>query len=261
MSTELLSVPLASDLDVTHKLGVTWQHPDTRSIQPVGLLTCNTSGWEFAYLRVTSEVTDFQPFLGFPDLEQRYSSRALFPLFAQRVMRPSRPDYARYLRSLALGDAASAWSILARSQGARVGDTIRVFPEPEVDDSGRTRSTFFANGIRHRLRNDSAVGPTLDALTPGTELTLVDEPDNPVNPLAIQLTERGGVALGWVPDVLLDYVRTVRAVAEPTVTVVAVNGPDVPPGFRLLVTLAGTAPAGYRAFSGPRWETATPAPC
>lgn len=260
MRTEVLSVPLASDLAVTHELAVTWQHPDTRSIQPVGLLTCSTSGYEFSYLRVASEVTDFQPFLGFPDLELPYTSDTLFPLFAQRVMRPSRPDYARYLRSLALADDASAWAILARSQGARVGDTIRAFPEPEVDHSGRTRSTFFANGIPHRLRDDSAVGPTLDALAPGTELTLVDEPDNPVNPLAIQLTERDGVALAWVPDVLLDYVHTVRAVAEPIVTVVAVNGPDVPPGFRLLVTLVGTAPAGYRAFSGPRWEIATPKP-
>ncbi len=159
MSSELLSVPVTSDLDVTHQLAVTWQHPDTLSIQPVGLLTCSTSGYEFSYLRVASEVTDFQPFLGFPDLESRYTSDTLFPLFAQRVMRPSRPDYAPYLHSLALDDTATAWSILARSQGARVGDNIRVLPEPEVDDAGRTRSTFFANGIRHRLRHDSALGP------------------------------------------------------------------------------------------------------
>lgn len=258
MSTELLSAPVVSGLDVNHKLAVTWQHPDTRSIQPVGLLTCSTSGYQFSYLRDAATVTDFQPFLGFPDLDRRYTSDVLFPLFAQRIMRPSRRDYPHYLRSLALDDAAGAWSILSRSQGARVGDTIRVFPEPEVDSAGRTLTTFFVNGLRHRL-DDPVVGRCLDALTPGTALSLRDEPENPVNPRAVLVTEREDVALAWVPDVLLDYAHTVRKVSEPTVTVVTVNGPDVPVGFRLLVTLEGRVPTGYRPFSGPRWEPAVAA--
>lgn len=115
---------------IMFQLAVTWRHPDTRSIELVGLLTGNTRGWEFAYLRAASEVTDFQPFLGFADLERRYTSDTLFPLFAQRIMRPSRPDHARYLRFMALDDDASAWSILARSQGVRVPAGYRAFSGP-----------------------------------------------------------------------------------------------------------------------------------
>jgi hypothetical protein len=52
-------------------------------------------------------VAGFQPFLGLPDLERQYEPAALFPLFEQRVMRRSRPDFNRYRQALRLGADAS----------------------------------------------------------------------------------------------------------------------------------------------------------
>jgi hypothetical protein len=257
MTTELLSVHSTHELEVTHRLVVTWQHPESRSIQPVGVLTCSTEGFAFSYLDAARRVPDFRPFLGFAEMDRRYESATLFPFFAQRVMRPSRPDYSAYLRSLALSDDADAWSILARSQGARVGDTTRVFPEPEVTGSGRTRHTFFVNGVRHALGEVPAAEPALSALSPGAAVLLRDQPTNPINPGAVQVVSNAGVALGWVPDVLLDYVSAVRSAGTPTVEVTTVNGADVPAGFRLLLTLEGQVPDGYEFFSGPRWTLAS----
>lgn len=257
MTTELLSVHSLTGVEVTHRLVVTWQHPESRSIQPVGVLSCDTESFAFSYLAAARHVPDFQPFLGFGDVDRRYESPTLFPFFAQRVMRPSRPDYGPYLHSLALAADADSWQILARSQGARVGDTTRVFPEPEVTDSGRTRHTFFVNGVRHALRDDPAAERSLSALRVGADVQLHDQPDNPINQLAIQVATSEAVVLGWVPDVLLDYVAIAREVCEPSVTVTMVNGMDVPSGFRLLVTLEGRVPDGYEFFSGNRWELAS----
>ena len=236
------------------RLVVTWQHPVNRRIEPVGMLSCGAAGFRFWYLRRASEVDGFQPFLGFPDLSNEYSSEQLFPLFAQRVMSTKRADYSRYLQSLLLSDAATEWEILARSQGQREGDGIRVFLEPEVASDGQTATTFFVHGVRHRLQDDpSAVEGALDRLAPGQSLRLVDEPDNPVDRRALLVSEDDGVALGWVPSVLLDYVHAVRAHGEPRLVVDHVNGRDVPPGYRLLVTLSGQVEPGLRPFSGEGW--------
>lgn len=237
------------------RLAVTWQHPVNRRHEPVGLLVCDDGGFQFHYLRRADLVEGFQPFLGFDDLDKTYRSRRLFPLFAQRVMSPSRPDFPRYLQSLFLPPSATAWEILGRSQGQREGDGIRVFVEPAVDDSGLTEATLLVHGVRHRLRADPSVEQALRTLVPGEELRLVDEPDNPADPQAVLVSHRSGVALGWVPSVLLPYVHTV---SDPQVRVVRRNGPDVPPGYRLVVRVEGRVSPGYRAFDGPVWAPHLP---
>lgn len=221
------------------------------------MLTCSDASYVFSYLRSASDVEGFQPFIGFPDLGQRYEAPTLFPLFAQRVMRSSRPDFERYREALRLEPGASDWSILGRSQGQREGDGIRVFPEPEVDQHGRTTSTFFVSGLRHRMQQDPQVEQALAALTPGGRLVLVDEPTNPEDAQAVLVAEHPGVALAWIPSVLLPYVRTVRSSAPPTLTVAGTNGRDVPPSYRLLVKLDGTVPEGYRPFDGRDWSLAS----
>lgn len=237
------------------RLAVAWQHPVTRAMAPVGVLTVASGGFSFAYLRSAVHVAGFQPFLGFPDWDRRYVSDRLFPLFAQRVMRTSRPDYQRYLQSLRLAADASDWAILGRSQGHREGDGIRLFPEPVVQPDGSTQSTFFANGLRHRLVEDSQVGAALGRLEPGADLHLVPEPDNPVDQRALLVATASGVALAWVPSVLLDYVHSLRAAGTAALRLEAVNGDDTPPGYRLLVTASGRMATGAAPFFGDAWET------
>ena len=113
---------------VARRLVVAWQHPEERSIQPVGLLTWDGIGFKFAYIRNVLSVRDFRPLLGFEDLYRSYYSEDLFPLFAQRAMDPRRPDYQRYVQTLGLEGDPSPWEQIARSQGRREGDTIQLFP-------------------------------------------------------------------------------------------------------------------------------------
>jgi hypothetical protein len=239
------------------RLAVTWQHPLTGRTTAVGLLTHVDSIYRFCYFRSAGAVAGFQPFLGFPDLERRYEATALFPLFAQRVMRRSRPDFDRYLHALRLEVDASEWSILGRSQGQREGDGIGVFPEPDVDKAGVTTSTFFVNGLGARMREVPRVKPALVRLAGGDRLRLLDERANAEGARALLVVERMGVALAWVPGVLLSHLDTIRSHGAPESSVVDTNGPDVPPAYRLLVMLRGTAPVGYRPFDGPEFRLAS----
>ena len=233
---------------------MTWQHPGTRRTSAVGLLTHVGATYSFSYLRSAGAVEGFQPFIGFPDLEHRYEATTLFPLFAKRVMRPSRPDFDRYRRALGLDIDTSVWSILGRSQGQREGDGICVFPEPDVDEAGMTSSTIFVSGLSDRVHRDPQVAPALARLANGDRLRLLDERATVEHAWAVLVVERTGVALAWLPGLLPSHLDAISSGGAPELTVVGTNGADVPPAYRLLVMLRGIAPMGYRPFDGPEWS-------
>jgi hypothetical protein len=233
------------------RLLVAWQNPQTRCITPVGVLEQHSGGYSFAYLRKSLDVPGFRPFLGFDNLDARYESRELFPLFRQRLMDEKRPDYRTYLTVLGLSEGAQPLTILGRSEGRRAGDSIFLLREPDVTEDGATRSDFFVHGVRHQKGAQARISE----LIAGETLLLRDDPGNPMNPKAVLVTARDHQPLGHVPEILLNYVHQVREIHEPTVTVQRVNDNDVPPNLRLLVRLEGHLPEGSRPFTGPEWET------
>jgi hypothetical protein len=240
---------------VASRLLVAWQHPTSRIISAVGRLAQHPDGhYSFVYLRRAQDVAGFQRFIGFSDVDRRYESSQLFPLFRQRVMDPRRPDYVRYLETLGLDEDAAPMEILGRSTGVRQGDAIFLFPEPRVAQDGSTTCTFLVHGVRYMAKY--GVEAHIATLSKGDELRLEPEPTNPVNPRAQLVCARTGQPFGWVPDVLLDYVHHVRSVAEPIVTVERTNGNDAPWHLRLCVRLVGMVAAGYRPFEGSGWEDA-----
>ena len=232
------------------RLVVAWQHPGSRLISPVGLLEHSPEIYRFRYLRRAAELPDFQPFLSFPAWERAYTSRWLFPLFAQRVMSPRRPDFQQFLRQLDLDEDATPWEQLARSEGRSSGDTVQVFPIPVVHDDRTTMCRFLVHGIRH------VTGGRLPPLQPGDPLALHDDVRNEVNPAAVLVETSSGAPLGFVPDLLLEHLCEVRAAeSQMRLSVEHVNGPEAPPHLRLLARLEGRVLPGYQPMTGPRWET------
>jgi hypothetical protein len=254
-SSGLLSnAPGPTSTTPAQRLIVAWQEPVSREIHPVGLLEITGGSHRFRYIANADSVSGFRPLLGFPDLDRAYESEWLFPLFAERVMDPRRPDHARYLEALQLDSDASPFEVLAASNGRRIGDTIQLFPEPEISGDGRTSCRFLVHGIRYVLREEPAAEQRLDRLQVGDRLQLIDEPANPYNARAILTADGDGGHLGWVPNMLLEYVHTVRATGEIRVEVARRNQSDAPAHLRLLAQLTGRVPVGYRAFAGPKWE-------
>lgn len=230
------------------RLVVAWQNPESRRIAPVALLDHGHDEYRFRYLRRALLVPGFRPFLNFPDWRTDYRSERLFPLFAQRIMSPRRPDFQAFLRQLDLAPGATPWEQLARSEGRSSGDTIQVFPVPAVGADGSTTCMFLVHGVRYC--NEGRLPP----LVRGREVELVPEPTNPKNPLAVQVVV-DGAAIGWVPDLLLDYVRGVREAGSVRAVVQHVDGPEAPPHLRVLLRLEGSLSNGHRPMVGADWET------
>jgi len=247
------------------RLVVTWQHPDERLIEPVGFLDYDGQRYRFGYIRHALSVKDFRPLLGFRDLYRLYSSADLFPLFAQRVMDPRRPDYQRYVGRLGLDEEASPWEQIARSQGRRQGDTIQLLPKPTTDGETLT-CLFLVNGVRHvpgvpRVLDGRPIEVTgeqveaaLDRMRPGDALELAREPDNEVNPLALMVLAPAATPIGWVPNLMVEDMHRLMARADVSVTAAHVNGPDAPWHLRLLARLTARGAGDFRFFTGENWE-------
>ena len=116
-------------------LFLAWKDPISPNWFTIGRLTFDRNIYQFVYTQGVKEAEEkcaFTPLLSFPRLDEVYTSTYLFPVFANRVMSRSRPDYSSFIEQLdLLNDDPSPMAILARSGGERVTDTFAVFPDPE----------------------------------------------------------------------------------------------------------------------------------
>jgi hypothetical protein len=227
---------------------VAWRNTTRPQISPVAVLQNDSHGFRFWYLPSAAGVRDFRPFLGFPDLARVYESKHLWPFFSVRVMDARRPDYAAYLKTLGLVPGASPLDILSRSGGERKGDAVQVIEEPSVGNDGPSECIFLVRGARYAAQEygSEARSATLEV---GEPLSLHKDGDNPVNPEALIIATVEALPVGWVPDMLIPYVDTIRNSGGWTLTVLRNNGHAVPWHMRLLVKLEGEVPEGYQAFS------------
>jgi hypothetical protein len=209
----------------TDELLVSRQDPETRRFSRVGVLSHDGHTFRFKY---SEGVTRALP--GLP-LGRAHESESLFPIFAERVMDPHRPERAETLRHLGLRSEAGPFEVLAVSGGSRTGDTYELTPLPQP---GPVSLPFLVHGIRYLTPEERAA---IDDLRPGDPLELRREKDNAVNERAL-LVRQSGDRLGYVPDPLLDYVHQIME--RPHELVVArVNPVAAGMHMRLLVRLTG----------------------
>lgn len=250
-------------------LAVTWQHPFTREISAIGILARNVEGtYSFNYVRNVLNIQDFQPLVGFADLYQAYESDRLFPLFAQRVMDPRRPDYVSFIASLGLSNEPSPWEQLERSGGGRAGDTLQLRPVPSPVEGvlDTWEVSFLVHGMRHISGKARTLGgrevnitrnqleASLNSLRPGEILQLIPEPTNPKNHHAVVVADSKGVPLGYLPDIFTDDLAHLDPQGV-TCTVEIINGPTAPWQMRLVAKLRCVVPPGFQFFATSSWQT------
>jgi HIRAN domain len=166
-----------------------------------------TGRYEFVYLAGIRAIVGFEPLLAFPDFGRQYTSRTLFPFFANRLMSSRRSDYGPYLAGLSLHGQADDFEILSRSGGQRETDRFELFEEPTRDHLGNSTCAFFVRGLRYVAGAFEAAG----ALVPGEPLTLRLDPD-PQDAAAVAVLQVGGARLGYVPQYASRFVS--RAIME-----------------------------------------------
>ena len=239
------------------RLFLSWHAPSTRQWYPVGRLSADGRAFEFVYTRGALQAraeSGFQPLPAFPELESTYRSAELFPLFANRLLPPSRPEYADFVGWMSVPrDEADPLDVLGRSGGHRATDRFEVFPEPRQDADGYYRLHFFVHGLSHFPITSRSRAATLQ---PGERLLLMHDFQNEHDPRALMLRTAESAPgdlhmVGFCPRYLTEDVFAARQAAEPPeVTVTRTNPPPAPVQFRLLCQVRYRGADGYRPFSG-----------
>lgn len=243
-------------------LFLAWQDAVTRRWFPIGKLTQVDGRYRFVYVRGVQEAqsrTNFQLLPSFPSLEKVYESLELFPLFANRVMPPSRADFPHYVEWLHLnGSEKDPMKFLAHSGGRRMTDTLEVFPAATRHDDGRHTLHFFVHGLRH-MSPDSIV--RAERLENEERLLVQWDAQNPEDDKAITLrtdTEISGDAslVGYCPRCLAaEVLKALQADRQScTVRVARVNAAPAPVQFRLLCCMEFAPQSGVVPFSSPEFQ-------
>lgn len=248
--SSVLERPVATVATETELL-VIWQQPTTRAMIPVGVLGFDGETYTFAYLPNAADIAEFRPLLGFRDFTQSYTSDELFPLFRERVLDPTRPDFSRVIDELSLDPvSATPWEQLVRSGGGSEGDTLQVIPFPRESDGGWACTALVA-GMRYLSKKsvrtatgvvqayaDGEIEDVLRRLAPGQELKIVSEVGNDYNPDAQLLFTDKDELIGYVPDWIAKLMApALTAGASGRAIVERVNGAAAGWHLRVLVNL------------------------
>lgn len=237
-------------------LFLAWQSPISRYWFTIGRLTFENGIYQFVYTQSVKEAEEkcaFAPLLSFPRLHEVYTSTYLFPVFANRVMSRSRPDYSSFIERLdLLGGDPSPMAILARSGGERVTDTFAVFPLPEVDEAGQYNLYFFSQGLRH-LPGSSI--ERIDSLDAGETLEIDREVPDLYSDRALIANAGDRCIVGYFPRYLLaEIFELLHYDINLKVRVERVNQPATPFQFRLLCKMSIEENEDFRLFSSDRYQ-------
>ena len=256
-----------------------WQDPEERRWFPIGRLdrhpakvaaagdgaprrSPSDTQFVFTYTEGALEAQRegrFSPLKAFPELHAEYTSPELFPLFANRMLSESRPEYERFVEWTTVQQSENdPLALLARSGGERATDTLEVFPQPEKDAQGNYRVHFFAHGVRHE--NAAAVERAAE-LEPGDPLLMMGDFQNPKDPRALALRTTAQEPqdkhlMGYLPRYLLDDVRRLLDEDEEAarVKVERINRPPAPVHFRILCRLEMRWPSRFQPFDTPAYK-------
>lgn len=239
-------------------LFVAWHTKESPPIwSPVGRLEYAQGVYRFCYTRGASSLAGFQPFDGMRDVHQVYESTELFPLFKNRLLPSSRPEFRSYLTWSGFNPdmPPEPLLLLGRTEGLKQTDAVELFPCPVPDSLGCYINLFFAHGVRFQLPN---AAPIISQLRPGDRLQLRPQPLNPGDANAVAIFSQG-TPVGYVPRYLATDVKRLMSECpeqEVRLFVERVNK-DAPTQQRLLCRLHACWPADFKPCQGAAFQPIT----
>ena len=238
------------------ELYLAWEDPIARKWLPVGRLTIDDNNiYRFAYTKGAKSSRNFVPFARMAQLNKVYTSETLFPLFSNRLLSESRPEYKDYMEWLDIkGNECDPLTMLAITEGIRGTDTLEVFQHPKPNDEGKYEVKFFNHGLRHLPKR---VIDRVNNLQNGDRLFILPDIQNNYDPMALILRTDDPVEMvGYCPRYLspefyelLGKTRTM----DIKVSVEKVNV-DAPLRLRLLCKMVAPWPEGFEPCSGEEFK-------
>lgn len=220
---------------------------------PVGRLEHDGGLYRFCYTQGAATLPGFRPFPQMGDLSQVYESEELFPLFANRLLSPSRPEYEAFLRwgGFDPNNPPDPIAILGVTEGIRQTDQVEVFPCPLPDADLCYVNKFFLHGVRWMHR---AAQERINQLQPGERLLVMPDPCNEYDPDAVAVrtsdtTDR--LLIGYVPRYFARDIQQVIAACDPDFIQISVErvNRDAPIQQRLLCRVRSCWPQDLRPCS------------
>jgi hypothetical protein len=226
-------------------LYVAWQQPDSKEWIPVARLNRSDGKYRFVYTRGVHRARDFQTFSRMDQIDAAYESETLFPLFANRLISRSRPEFRDYLRWMGLTDTTDdPMSILALTGGIRGTDSIELFQPPVITEDGRYELEFFARSLSFLPKESLEL---INKLELGTRLYLMNDRQNAFDSFALALRSESPIFMaGYCPKY---YAKDIGSLledegSEVTVRVKCIN-PDAPLNMRLFCSMTAKPPAEF----------------
>ena len=235
-------------------LYLAWQDPKDRHWTPVGRLSFDGKTYRFVYTKGVKRAPNFLPFGRMLNLETIYESQELFPLFANRLLSKTRPEYHYFLDWVNVRqDEDDPLLLLARTGGVRETDSLAIFACPERRNDGTYHMHFFSHGIRYLPHQ--VIG-TIDALSAGDRLFLMPDPQNPYDRFALALrTAPPATLVGYCPRYFnRDFLALLEADPSNTKVIVERVSCDAPMQLRLLCSISAPWPEQFQACSGEDYE-------
>lgn len=247
-------------MGMSNRLYVAWRSgdPSQPNWGPVGLLERTPSGgYRFVYTKGAQTLSGFHPFPGMVELGAVYESDDLFPMFANRLLNRSRPEYRPSLiwSGFDPNNPPDPIQLLGVTEGRRQTDSLEVFPCPVPDTFGCFVAKFFVHGLRHA---EPAAIARAGLLVPGEQLQIVPERDNQHDRFAVAVWTNGAgeYRIGYVPRYLARDIRTLRSMCGEGFATLAVERVNhgAPLQQRVLCRMNACWPEGFRPCNGAEFQ-------
>lgn len=231
--------------------------PQNGGWSPIGRLECNGGIYRFVYTQGARTAKGFTPFHGMEELAQIYESSELFPVFANRLLPKTRPEYEAFLQWSGFDPAnpPDPLMLLGVTEGIRRTDLIELFPCPVPDAQGCYVNKFFLHGLRHL---PESARMRVQSLKEGEPLYLMLDLMNKAdgNAVALRTSEGERFMLGYVPRYLAQDVWKIFQGCHPDFIRVYVHrvNLDAPLQQRLLCRMQANWPADFKPCSGDEFQ-------
>ncbi len=194
---------------MNNELILSWKNSTTHMWVPVGRLKFQNNHYFFQYTKGAQTSKEFQPFEKMDNLNKIYESEELFPLFKNRLLQKSRPEYSEYLDWLDVSKTEMhPMEELALTGGVRATDSLQLFPMP-IENNGYYEVKFFSHGIRYLA---SSYIERANKLENGDKLYIMKDIQNPHDGYALTLrTEDPPELVGYCPK---NYVKDFNSLIE-----------------------------------------------
>jgi len=228
---------------------LTWQNPETRSWFPVGRLDYNKKGYTFFYTKGATDAQKegFKAFSRMEDMNTPYYSEELFPIFANRTMPKSRPEFLEYSEWFGISSDDSTLDWLAKSGGKKATDSLGVFEVPQKVN-GYFEMFFFLHGIRYL---EEATLDVIHTLNVGDPLFLMKDFQNHYDQNALAIRKDNPKALiGYCPRYFTGYfLKLFDKDEEPVRLSVEKVNANAPYEYKLLCKLRAHWAESFQPFS------------